>query len=400
METAATFGRIAWLSDIHLDFLNADLLPCVPVRGSVGASGDLAPLSHLCLPLFGEGHAHVGGVRMSGAEALERCGLRPVTLRAKDGLALINGTQFMGACAAIALVRAMRLARAADAVAALSIEAMRGLSSPFDARIHEARPHPGAQAVARNMRSLLAGSALAVAPGTAGRVQDPYSIRCIPQVHGASRDMLAHCIRTFELEANSTTDNPLVFDGGDVVSGGNFHGQPLALMLDAAAIAVAELASISERRTYLLMEGRAGLPRMLVADAGLNSGLMITQYTSAALVSENKVLCHPASVDSIPTSIGQEDHVSMGSIGGVKALQVVANAEAVLAIELIAAAQGIDLQPDPPGPAGRALHGLVRSLSPTVGQDRSVSEDIGLVADVIRSGKLGTHLTEAGHGLE
>lgn len=383
-----------------LDFLNADLLPCVPTRGSVGASGDLAPLSHLCLPLFGEGYAHVGGVRMSGGEALRHCGLRPVTLRAKDGLALINGTQFMGSCAAIALVRAKRLARAADAVAGLSLEAMRGLSSPFDARIHDARPHPGARAVARNMRALLAGSSLAVAPGTAGRVQDPYSLRCIPQVHGASRDMLSHCIRTFELEANSTTDNPLVFDGGDVVSGGNFHGQPLALMLDAAAIAVAELASISERRTYLLMEGRSGLPRMLVADAGLNSGLMITQYTSAALVSENKVLCHPASVDSIPTSIGQEDHVSMGSIGGVKALQVLANAEAVLAIELIAAAQAVDLQPDRPGPAGQALHRFVRSLSPTVGEDRSVSEDIGLVAEAIRSGKLDIHLTEAGHGLE
>lgn len=381
-----------------LDFLNTDLLPCVPTRGSVGASGDLAPLSHLCLPLFGEGHAHVDGVRLGGAEALRARGLAPVTLRAKDGLALINGTQFMGACAAIVLVRAMRLARAADAVAALSIEAMRGLASPFDARLHEARPHPGAQLVARNMRRLLEGSGLA---GAGGRVQDPYSIRCIPQVHGASRDMLAHCIGTFEIEANSTTDNPLVFDGGDVLSGGNFHGQPLALMLDAAAIAIAELASISERRTYLLMEGRAKLPRMLVSDAGLNSGLMITQYTSAALVSENKVLCHPASTDSIPTSIGQEDHVSMGSIGGVKAMQVIANAEAVLAIELLCAAQAIDLQAaGTPGPAGRALHAFVRSISPAVTEDRSVSADIGLVADVIRSGRLGRHLREAGHGTE
>lgn len=383
-----------------LDFLNHDILPVVPSQGSVGASGDLAPLAHLALPLLGEGLVRVGGVTMAAADALAKFGLSPVQLAAKDGLALINGTQFMGAYGAWIMHRAWLLAYVADAAVSMSLEGMCGLIAPFDPRIHAVRPHPGAALVARRVRAMTAESELIAGASAPGRVQDPYSLRCSPQVHGASRDALGHITRTLEIEFNSTTDNPLVFDDGSVLSGGNFHGQPLALSLDFAAIAIAELASISERRTYLLLEGRAELPRMLTRDSGLNSGLMIAQYTSAALVSENKVLAHPASVDTIPTCLGQEDHVSMGSIAGVKGLRVLENAEMVLAIELLCAAQAVDLQDRSPGVGVKIAHALIRACVPPLHDDRSVANDITRVAELIRTGSFLSALKEFEDGSE
>ncbi|MFU8878163.1 MAG: histidine ammonia-lyase, partial [Wenzhouxiangellaceae bacterium] len=289
-----------------------DIIPVVPSRGSVGASGDLAPLAHMSLPLIGAGKCWKpdGSGHEPAAQALARAGLQPVAPAAKDGLALINGTQMMAACGAFVLARCLKLVADADILGAMSLEALQGSARPFDERIHQLRPHPGQIQSATNVRKLLEGSEILESHRDCGKVQDPYSLRCIPQVHGASRDALAHAIEVVEREINSVTDNPLVFENGDIVSGGNFHGQPLALVLDYAAIALAELASISERRTYLLLAGHDGLPTLLMSDTGLNSGFMIPQYTAAALVSENKVLCHPASVDSIPTSLGQEDHVS------------------------------------------------------------------------------------------
>ncbi|MDX1548314.1 MAG: histidine ammonia-lyase, partial [Rhodothermales bacterium] len=303
----ATFERL-----LRFDALG--LVPAVPSRGSVGASGDLAPLAHLALPLIGHGQfwdADGRGTRPA-ADVLAEHSLEPLRLGAKDGLALINGTQLMSAYGAYVLERAQHLCLAADVLAAMSLEALQGSLVPFDARIQALRPHPGAARVARNVRALLVESEILESHRHCGKVQDPYCLRCVPQVHGASRDALAHAAAVVETEINSVTDNPLVFENGDVLSGGNFHGQPLALALDYAALALAELASISERRTYLLLEGHDGLPKLLMKETGINSGFMIPQYTAAALVSENKVYAHPASVDSIPTSLGQEDHVSMG----------------------------------------------------------------------------------------
>ncbi len=364
-----------------LAFDAAGLVPVVPSRGSVGASGDLAPLAHLALPLLGEGAfwdlettAHY-----PAREVLARNGWAPVVLRAKDGLALINGTQLMAAYGAYVLHKARVLVRLADVVAAMSLEALQGSARPFDARIHALRPHDGHGAVAHNVRLLLADSQILESHRHCGKVQDPYSLRCVPQVHGASRDALAYANQAIETEINSVTDNPLVFPDGDIVSGGNFHGQPLALALDTAAIALAELASISERRTYLLLEGHDGLPRLLMKETGVNSGFMIPQYTAAALVSENKVLCHPASVDSIPTSLGQEDHVSMGSVGALKLLQVLHNVESVLAIELLCAAQALDYRL--PLQAGRGVmlvHEHVRDHIPHREVDDSFLGDLDL----------------------
>jgi histidine ammonia-lyase len=373
--------------------LVSGVVPRVPSRGSVGASGDLAPLAHLALPLVGEGEATVGDRLLGGAEALAACGLTPIRLAAKEGLSLINGTQFMTAMAALALVRARRLARVADVACAMSVEALQATPTSFHPAIHAARPLPGQIQSATALRALLAGSAIVESHRWCDKVQDAYSLRCAPQVHGASRDLLDHVERTVAIELNSATDNPLVLLEEElIVSNGNFHGQPIAMGLDCLAIACAELANISERRTERLVNPSLsdGLPPFLVArEEGLNSGFMIPQYVAAALVSENKALCHPGSVDSIPTSAGQEDHVSMGNGAGLKALQVVANAERVLAIELLAGAQAVEfLAPLEPGMGVRAGRSFVRTLSDRVREDRSLSADIERVADAIRDGRV------------
>jgi histidine ammonia-lyase len=374
-----------------LAFDRAGLIPWVPSRGSVGASGDLAPLAHMSLPLIGAGqcwNADRSGPEPS-ARALARAGLAPVELGAKDGLALINGTQMMAAGGAFVIARCLRLVTAADILGAMSLEALQGSARPFDARVHELRPHPGQKAAAANVRRLLEHSEILESHRGCGKVQDPYSLRCIPQVHGASRDGLDHARAVIECEINSVTDNPLVFDDGDIVSGGNFHGQPLALVLDHAAIALAELASISERRTYLLLAGHDGLPTLLMSDTGINSGFMIPQYTAAALVSENKILAHPASVDSIPTSLGQEDHVSMGSIGALKLLSVLRNTEQVLAVELLTAAQALDFRrPLKPGRGVELAHAALRETVTHAEQDYEVGADIERCASMLRDSSL------------
>jgi histidine ammonia-lyase len=354
----------------------------------VGASGDLAPLAHLALPLLGLGFVwdRLGTVLAPAAEALHRCGLAPVVLQPKDGLCLINGTQFMSAYGAFVLEQSLRLATLADVVAAMSLEALQGSVRPFDERFHRLRPHPGQGIVARNVRTLLARSEILESHRNCGKVQDPYCLRCAPQVHGAARDGLAYAGAVVETEINSATDNPLVFENGEILSGGNFHGEPLALALDFAAIALAELAAISERRTYLLLEGHDGLPRLLMKEIGINSGFMMPQYTAAALVSENKVLCHPASVDSIPTSLGQEDHVSMGSISAVKLLQVFHNVESVLAIELFTAAQALDFRrPLRPGRGVEIAQEFVRAQIPHQEADQLLSEDLRRCLELVRS---------------
>jgi len=377
--------------DQLLAFEQHDLVPWIPSRGSVGASGDLAPLAHMCLPLIGRGELWAEDLngKRDVRPALQQAGLEPISLHAKDGLALINGTQLMAAYGAYVLERALKLRQQADLLAAMSLEALQGSAVPFDERIHAIRPHPGQIKVASNVRKLLAGSEILDSHRDCGKVQDPYCLRCVPQVHGASRDALDYAINAIEIELNSVTDNPLVFANGDILSGGNFHGQPLALALDFAAIALAELASISERRTYLLLEGHDGLPRLLMHDTGINSGFMIPQYTAAALVSENKVLCHPASVDSIPTSLGQEDHVSMGSISALKLLEVLQNVEYVLAVELLTSAQALDFRlPLKPGTAVHAAQQYLRSRIPHAHMDYEVRNDIELCATILREGSL------------
>ena len=378
--------------ELLLACLDAGLVPHVPARGSVGASGDLAPLAHLALPLVGEGEAWVEGRRLSGAEALAAVGLAPVQLASKEGLSLINGTQFMAAMASLGLVRARRLARTADIACAQSLEALRGSKTSFMAAIHAARPLAGQGDSAANVRLLLEGSAIIESHRWCDKVQDAYSLRCAAQVHGASRDLLDYIGRTVAVEVNAATDNPLVLvDEGIVVSNGNFHGQPVAFALDTLVLAVAELASISERRVERLVNPSLsdGLPPFLAVEGGLNSGFMILQYVAAALVSENKSLAHPASVDSIPTSAGQEDHVSMGNAAGLKALQVLANAEYVLAIELLAGAQAVEfLAPLEPGLGVRAARAFVRTLSPRLEDDRSLSADIERVTDSVRDGRV------------
>jgi histidine ammonia-lyase len=368
-----------------------DLVSWVPSRGSVGASGDLAPLAHLCLPLIGRGEVwdQTRTKKTPAGEALQQAGLEPVSLKAKDGLALINGTQLMSAYGAFVLQKALVLRKEADILAAMTLEALQGSAAPFDARIHNIRAHPGQVRVAANIRRLLEGSQIMESHRNCGKVQDPYSLRCVPQVHGASRDALDFAQNVVEIELNSVTDNPLVFDDGDILSGGNFHGQPLALAMDFAAIALAELGSISERRTYLLLEGHDGLPRLLMNDTGVNSGFMIPQYTAAALVSENKVLCHPASVDSIPTSLGQEDHVSMGSISALKLLAVLRNVERVLAVELLTTAQALDFRtPLEPGTGVKLAYQAMRQRVGHASEDYEVRNDLDVCADMLRSGSL------------
>ena len=378
--------------ELLLACLNAGLVPWVPSRGSVGASGDLAPLAHLALPLVGEGRAFLEGELLEGADALARAGLEPVTLKAKEGLSLINGTQFMSAIGALALVRAMRLARASDIALALSLEALQGSRVAFRPDIQALRPLPGQAASAANVLRLVDGSAIIEAHRWCDKVQDAYSLRCAPQVHGACRDLVEYAERTVAVEVNAATDNPHVFvETEELVSNGNFHGQPLAFALDALAMALAEFADISERRIERLTNPSLsdGLPAFLTPDGGLNSGFMIPQYVAASLVSENKVLAHPASVDSIPTSAGQEDHVSMGNASALTCWQVLANSERALAIELLAGAQGVEfLAPLEPGAGTRAAHRAIRALSPAVVEDRSLSADIEAVALSISSGSL------------
>ncbi len=325
------------------DFFNADILPVVYQQGSLGASGDLAPLAHLCLPLLGLGEVEYEGKVVPAAEMLEAKGWSPIQLQSKEGLALLNGTQFMSAYGVWSLIRARRLSRAADRIGAVSLEAFDGRVEPFDPAVHEVRAHNGQIETACVFRELLKGSELIARPKT--HVQDPYSFRCIPQVHGASKDTIAYAESVLTTEINSATDNPTIIPDEDkVISAGNFHGQPIALVMDFLAIAVAELGNISERRIYQLIAGERGLPKFLVAKPGLNSGFMIPQYTAASIVSQTKGLCWPASCDSIPSSQGQEDHVSMGSNAATKLYRVVCNTERVLAIELFNAAQALDFR--------------------------------------------------------
>jgi histidine ammonia-lyase len=387
--------RIATVETL-LAMLAADVLPVVPSQGSVGASGDLAPLAHLALGLIGEGEAVARGRRGPAAGALRRARIRPVALAAKEGLALINGVQMSVAVGGLALLRALELARAADLVGAASVDASRGSDAAFDPRIAAARPHPGAAAAAANLRGLLRGSAIRESHRGCGRVQDNYALRCMPQVHGAARDAFAHAREALDREVNSATDNPLVFArpgggaAGDIVSGGNFHGAPVGLVLDYAAIAATDLASISERRIEKLVNpALSELPAFLVREGGLNSGLMMAQVTAAALVSECKVLAHPASVDSIPTSAAKEDHVSMSPIAARKLAQIVANLERVLAIELLAAFQAMEfLRPlrssEPIERVRRAFRRRVKAWD----RDRELHPDLDRAAEFLRSDEL------------
>ncbi|HRJ48502.1 MAG TPA: histidine ammonia-lyase [Opitutaceae bacterium] len=379
------------LVEYLLRFYNAGLSPVVFAKGSLGASGDLAPLAHLTLGLLGLGEVWQAGRKIPATDALASLGLAPLRLKSKEGLALINGTQFMAAHAVHGLLRIRDLLKVADLTAAMTLEAMRGSATPFDERIHAARQHPGQQETADNVRRLLVDSQILPSHLNCGKVQDPYSLRCVPQVHGAVRDAVRHAATTVETEINAVTDNPLVFPNGDVVSGGNFHGEPLAFALDYLAIATAELASISERRLYLLLGGdtmgEKKLPKLLMSDTGLNSGFMLPQYAAAALVSENKILAHPASVDSIPSSLGQEDHVSMGAIAATKLLEVVANTETVLAIELMSAAQALDfIHPLKAGGGVEAAHAAVRQRLAFAEADRLFHNDIQTALGLVRDG--------------
>lgn len=361
-----------------------DMIPCVPEQGSVGASGDLAPLAHLFLPLIGFGTVQFRGEIMETDKALKLLSLSPLELGPKEGLALINGTQFIAAHAVLGLYRWFNALEVADVIGALSLEGLMGSSKPFDARLHAIRPFAGNQLVAARLAAMLDNSGIHTAHINCDRVQDPYSLRCMPQVHGASRAAWAHLNELTRIEMNSVTDNPIILGPFDTISGGNFHGEPLAIALDYATIAAAELGSISERRSYLIIEGRYGLPKLLIENAGLNSGFMIPQYTAAALVSENKTLCFPASADSIPTSLGQEDHVSMGSISGRKFNQVIGNLENILAVELLYAAQAIDFRrPLKSSPVLEMVHDLIRSKVGFAKEDRIFSKDIRVIKSII-----------------
>ncbi|MCB2223218.1 MAG: histidine ammonia-lyase [Actinobacteria bacterium] len=377
-----------------LDLLRLGLLPLVPGQGSVGASGDLAPFAHLALPLIGEGKVRVDGVVRPAAEALAEHGLEPLRLRAKEGLSLLNGTEGMLAFGVLGVHRSLRLSRAADLACAMTVEGLLGSERPFHPRIHEVRPHPGQIASAENVRRLLAGSEIAAShrDDFTHAVQDAYSLRCAPQVHGASRDTFSHAESVFTIELGSVVDNPIVFpEAGEIVSGGNFHGQPLAFALDFMAIAATELGSISERRTDRMLDPNhsCGLPPFLSPEAGLHSGYMLAQYAAAALVAENRVLSHPASVESIPTSGSQEDHVSMGFGAGRKLWDVLDNTARVLAVELVCAAQAIDFRsPLRPGAGTGAAHRAIREQVPHLDADRVVSDEIEAVASMVRDGSL------------
>jgi histidine ammonia-lyase len=386
--------------DTLCEMLNRGVHPVIPSQGSVGASGDLAPLAHLALVLIGEGSALHEGSPLPGGEALQRAQIKPLLLEAKESISLINGTQAMLAIGILSTLAGEILVDSADVIGSLSLDALKGTDVAFDERIHRARPHPGQLRTAENLRRMLAGSRIRESHRDCGRVQDAYSLRCMPQVHGAVRDALAYCRQVFEIEINSAVDNPLVFTGkeaktgdgrSEILSGGNFHGQPLAFALDFLGIALSALAGISERRLERLVNPALseGLPAFLAPGAGLNSGFMMAQVTAAALASENKVLAHPASVDSIPTSANKEDYVAMGMTAANKLRKIVQNSTHVLAIEAIAAAQALDfLAPLIPSPAGQKAHAAIRSVSPRVEKDRVMSEDFARVAELLRSGKL------------
>ena len=381
----STLERILW----HIE---NDVIPVVPEKGSVGASGDLAPLAHLFLPLIGLGEVFIKSAtkthewtRINTSEFLTREKLQPIQLGPKEGLALINGTQFILSYAVKAVQRMHNCLEAADIIGAMSLEALTGTKAPFDERLHALRPFAGNKLVAQRLRLLLKDSAIMQSHVDCGRVQDPYSLRCMPQVHGASRNAWLHLKELTEIELNAVTDNPIIFDETDTISGGNFHGQPLALSLDYCCFAAAEIGNISDRRCYLLLEGKWGLPTLLMKDVGLNSGFMIPQYTTAALVTENKTLCFPASADSIPTSLGQEDHVSMGSISGRKLSRVLDNLEYIMAIELLSACQAIEFRsPLKSSELLEFAHDHVREYVSFAEEDRIFADDINKVAGIIK----------------
>ncbi len=389
--------------ELLMGMLNVGVTPVIPMRGSVGASGDLAPLAHLALTLIGEGEAWYEGERLPGGEALRRAELAPVELGAKEGLALINGTHVMLACGALAIADAWRLLRAAEVAAAMSTEALLGSYVPLDARIHTMRPQPGQARTAARMRALLVDSEINASHANCGRVQDPYTIRCVPQVLGAARDALRYCESVFAAELGAVTDNPLIFaEDEDVLTGGNFHGQPLALALDMLAITLAQVASMAERRVYNISgphdwdTGPGKIPLFLTPEPGLNSGYMIVQYVAAALVNEIKVLAHPASIDSIPTSAGMEDFVSMGATSAIKLRQALDLAYRVIAIEVMCAAQGLDFRaPLRPGQGAAEALAATRTVVPTLKVDRSPSPDIEALATALRAGLLDRIVPEA-----
>jgi histidine ammonia-lyase len=384
--------------DTLCEMLNRGVTPFVPSQGSVGASGDLAPLAHLALALIGEGECFdASGKRIASADALKQAQVKPVVLESKESISLINGTQAMLAVGTLALLAAETLVDSADVLGGLCCDALKGTDAAFDERIHKARPHSGQMKTAANLRKMLEGSQIRESHRTCGRVQDAYSLRCIPQVHGAVRDTLAHCREVFEIEANSAVDNPLVFitdagnSEGDVISGGNFHGEPLAFALDFLGIALSALAGISERRIERLVNPALseGLPPFLAQGAGLNSGFMMPQVTAAALVSENKVLAHPASVDSITTSGNKEDYVSMGMTAAIKLKRIIENTRNVLAIEAMAVAQAIDfLAPLKTSKRGQAAHAAIRSVCATMEKDRVMYKDFARLSELIASGKV------------
>ncbi|MBM7614844.1 histidine ammonia-lyase [Alkaliphilus hydrothermalis] len=368
-----------------LAMLNKGVHPIIPEKGSLGASGDLAPLSHMVLVMLGEGEAIYKGKRMSGQEAMETAGIQPIKLTSKEGLALINGTQVMTAVGALTVYDCKKLIKLADIAAALTIEAQKGIIDAFDPKVHQVRPHKGQQEAAANLLTLLENSSLTTRQGEI-RVQDAYTLRCTPQIHGASRDAIAYVEAKLEIEMNAATDNPLIFpDEEEVISGGNFHGQPMALAFDFLGIAIAELANVSERRIERLVNPQlSGLPAFLTAKGGLNSGFMIAQYSAASLVSENKVLAHPASVDSIPSSANQEDHVSMGTIAARKAREIYFNASNVLAIELLSAAQGIDFHENFTLGKGTAeAYKAIREKVTTLEEDRVMYVDINACNELV-----------------
>jgi len=385
-----------------IDFLNRRVYPYIPSQGSVGASGDLSPLAHLALTLVGEGECIAGGERVGTLRVLEAEKISPLTLKPKEGLALINGTQVMAAVGCLVVHEAMLLMKNAQIAGAMSLEALKGTSRAFDEKIHRVRPFPGQIRCAANMRKLVAESEIIASHVNCEKVQDAYTLRCIPQVYGAVMDTLHYVRNVLATEINSATDNPLVFaDEGEVISGGNFHGEPLAFAMDYLGIALSEIANISERTIDRLVNPHvSGLPPFLVRKSGLHSGFMVSQYTAAALVSENKVLAHPASVDSIPTSAGQEDHVSMGSISAHHAREILKNVENVLAIEMLCAAQGIDFHTLRPGKGTAAAHAKIRGHVPHLEDDRALYTDIETIRGFIVSGEIAGAVEEAAGELE
>ena len=389
-----TLQRIHW----HIE---NDVIPLVPEKGSVGASGDLAPLSHLFLPLIGLGQVMYKGQIVPTDQVYLAENLEPITLGPKEGLALINGTQFILSYAVKGVERFFNCLEIADIIGAMSLESLQGTKAPFDPRLHELRPFRGNQLVAQRLQTLLKDSEIMESHVDCDRVQDPYSLRCMPQVHGAARNAWLHLKELTEIELNSVTDNPIIFDSHDTISGGNFHGQPLALPLDYACFAAAELGNIADRRCYLLLEGKFGLPMLLMNDVGLNSGFMIPQYTTAALVTENKTLCFPASADSVPTSLGQEDHVSMGSISGRKLYQILENLEYILAIELMSACQAIEFRrPLKSSVLLEEAHEFVRRQVSFASEDRVFADDIKAIKEMVSDYSFVKHMLETAEKLQ